>query len=306
MSPSGDGRAGRARKRGLAAEPSETIRAEAFAKTNLALRVLGKRADGFHEIDTIFQTIDLTDALEAEATDGALTLACSDPAVPSGPENLVHRAASVLRNAFGVRRGARIRLEKRIPAGGGLGGGSSDAAVALVLLARLWEIAPSAADFSELGAALGSDVPFFFLGGTARGTGRGEVVEAIDEPPDRRLILVVPPFPIATREVYSRWRPGAKSEISGSVFGANELASAVLQTNPEMDRYRRTIARYFPDCQISGSGSALLAVDDERDPGRLGALTADLPEARILRTRTVSRSEYERRSTMEHASFGRR
>jgi len=289
-----------------AGDGRERLRAEAFAKTNLALRVLGRRADGFHAIDTIFQTIDLTDVLEAEETDGEISLECSEPAVPSGPENLVHRAATRLRDAFGVRRGARIRLEKRIPAGGGLGGGSSDAAVALVLLARLWEISPSAADLAALGAALGSDVPFFFVGGTARGTGRGEIVQALADPPERRLILVVPPFPIATRDVYARWRPGCALETSGTVFGANELASAVLQTNPEMDRYRNSISGYFADCQISGSGSAFLAVEDAPDSERLNALAAELPEARILRTRTVSRPEYEKRSTVDSATFGRR
>jgi len=283
-----------------------TLHAEAFAKTNLYLKVVGKRPDGYHEIDTLFQTIDLTDAIEVSAARSGIDFACSEPSVPSGEENLVHRAASRWRERFGVAEGARIRLEKRIPAGGGLGGGSSDAAVALVLLSRLWRLSPSARDYAEVGTALGSDVPFFFLGGTARGRGRGEILDPLPDAVPQRLVLVVPPFSIATREVYARWRRGPVSRGAGSVFGENELASAVLDVNPEMDRYRQAISRYFPDCQISGSGASLIAVESDARPEGVESLAAELRGARILRTRTVSRPEYERRSTVDSAIFQRR
>ena len=283
-----------------------TLRAEAFAKTNLTLRIVGKRPDGYHEIDTLFQTIDLTDSIEVSPARSAIDFACSEPSVPSGEGNLVHRAASRWKERFGVAEGARIRLEKRIPVGGGLGGGSSDAAVALVLLSRLWRLSPGPRDFAEVGAALGSDVPFFFLGGTARGRGRGEIVDPLPDAPPRRLVLVVPPFSIATRDVYARWHRGPVSKSAGSVFGENELASAVLDVNPEMDRYRQAISRYFPDFQISGSGASLIAVDSDAHPEGVESLAAELRGARILRTRTVSRPEYEGRSTVDSAIFQRR
>jgi len=275
------------------------LRAEAFAKTNLRLEVFGKRADGFHEIDTVFQTIDLTDRLEVTGALEGVRLECSEPSIPSDARNLVVRAAEALRSRYGVSAGARIRLEKNIPAGGGLGGGSSDAAVALLLLARLWEVPADVAALSAIGAELGSDVPFFFTGGTARGRGRGEIVEPLPDPPARALVLVIPPFPISTADVYSRWRPGESPAAAGPVFGPNSLASAVLAVNPEMDRHRRAVSRNYPDSQISGSGSSLVAWEGDRDPGTAKAVAAELPGARVLRTRTVSRSEYEKRSTLE-------
>lgn len=280
------------------------LRAEAFAKTNLVLRVLGRRADGFHELDTIFQTIDLTDTLEVSDAESEIVLECTDPSVPSDERNLAYQAAAKLRERFSIARGARIRLEKKIPAGGGLGGGSSDAAVALVLLSRLWSLSLDEETLAEIGASLGSDVPFFFVGGTVRGRGRGELIEPLPDGRPLSLILVVPPFSISTASVYSSWRPsiaaiGAKPV---NAFGENELASAVLEVCPEMDRYRKVLSRYFSDWQISGSGASLLAVEEDPSSGRFAALEADLPGARILRTRTVPRSEYERRSTMGSGS----
>jgi 4-diphosphocytidyl-2-C-methyl-D-erythritol kinase len=283
-----------------------TLRAEAFAKTNLVLKILGKREDGYHEIDTIFQTIDLTDVIEASTASDGIELACSDPAIPAGESNLVHRAATAWRDRFGVREGARLRLIKRIPAGGGLGGGSSDAAVTLGLLSRLWHLAPTDRDFAEVGASLGSDVPFFFVGGTARGRGRGEIIEPLLDRPPRELILIVPPFSIATRDVYARWRPDPASSPGGTVFGANDLASAVLAVSPEMNRYRQAISRLFPDCQISGSGASLIAAPAEGRPDDLAALRTELPEAKILQTRTISRAEYGTRSTPGPVSLPRR
>ncbi|HKB70744.1 MAG TPA: 4-(cytidine 5'-diphospho)-2-C-methyl-D-erythritol kinase [Thermoanaerobaculia bacterium] len=276
-----------------------TLRAEAFAKTNFRLEVIGRRRDGFHEIDTIFQTIDLTDGIEVSGAPEAVTLECSDPAIPSDARNLVVRAAEILRSEFGIRSGARIRLEKRIPAGAGLGGGSSDAAITLILLSRLWKADADLPALAALGATIGSDVPFFFTGGTARGRGRGEIVEPLADAPSRALVVLVPPFPISTAEVYSRWRPGTPATPPGSVFGINSLASTVLAMNPEMDRYRKALARWYPDCQISGSGSSLVAWAGEGNAGAANELAAEVPGARVLRTRTVSRSEYQRRSTLQ-------
>ena len=276
------------------------LRAEAFAKTNLELAVLGRREDGFHELDTIFQTIDVTDTVEVAAGGSEIVVECSDPSVPSDARNIVHRAAVALRDRAGTALGARIRLEKRIPVGGGLGGGSADAAVGMVLLSRLWNLAFGEEVLSEIGASLGSDVPFFFSGGTARGRGRGERIEPLPDRAPMPLLLIVPPFSLSTAAVYSRWRPPLVEAMSVPLktFGKNELASAVLDLEPEMMRYWETVSRYYPDCQISGSGSSLVARDHDRGEDRLSAMRRDLPDARVLRTRSVARGEYRDRTTI--------
>ncbi|HET7452521.1 MAG TPA: 4-(cytidine 5'-diphospho)-2-C-methyl-D-erythritol kinase [Thermoanaerobaculia bacterium] len=279
-----------------------TLAAEAFAKTNLRLVVLGRRPDGYHDVDTVFQTIDLTDRLEVSPERSEIVLECDDASIPRGSANLVVRAAEALRSRLGISAGARIRLLKNIPAGGGLGGGSSDAAVALLLLSRLWKRDVGRRVLAEVGAGIGSDVPFFFVGGTARGRGRGEILEPLDDAPPVPLVVLVPPFSISTADVYARWREEDTLSAPGPVFGPNSLASAVLAMNPEMDRHRRAISHRYPDVQVSGSGSCLVAWEGDRGVAEADALAAELPGARVLRTRTVSRKEYERRSSLQEVA----
>ncbi len=186
--------------------------AEAFAKVNRSLVVLGKRSDGFHELDTVFQAVGLTDRLTFEESD-LLTLDVDDPSIPSGAENLVLRAARALAEAAGVRPRAHIMLEKRIPSGGGLGGGSSDAAVTLFGLSALWELDLPLELLSRVGGELGSDVPFFLHGGTARGLGRGERITPLEDLPPEAVVLVMPPFPVSTPEVFRRLEAPAWDEM---------------------------------------------------------------------------------------------
>ena len=143
-----------------------------YAKINLTLEILGKRADGFHEVRTVMQTVGLADRLEVSAA-ADLSFTCSDPALAT-PDNLVYRAARLLQAEYAVRTGAALRLEKRIPVAAGLGGGSSDAAATIVALNRLWNLQLSLTEQRRLAARLGSDVPFILTGGTALATGRGE------------------------------------------------------------------------------------------------------------------------------------
>ena len=155
----------------------------ASAKINLGLKVVGKREDGFHDLVSVFQEVDLYDEISLKATDdGTLEVVCPSSGVPGGSENLAHRAAAALRHA--ARRpdlGARISIQKRIPTGGGLGGGSSDAARVLIALNEIWNLGKASLELAEIGAGIGSDVPFFAKGGgTALVTGRGEHVQDID------------------------------------------------------------------------------------------------------------------------------
>lgn len=185
------------------------------AKVNLALDVLGKRADGYHEISTVMQAVELFDRLTVETAD-AISLVMSDPALPSDDANLVARAARLLREASGVEMGARIRLDKRIPVAAGLGGGSSDAAAALWALSRLWGVRWTRGRLVELAARLGMDVPFFLGRGRALATGRGERLRSLPAVGGYALVLVNPNFPLSTREVYGRVPVGWRAEPLGT------------------------------------------------------------------------------------------
>lgn len=177
----------------------------AHAKINLNLRVLGRRPDRFHEIASIVQAISLHDLLTIEAAGTETVLTTDDPSLPAGGDNLVLRAAAALPHPAGSLPGLRFRLEKRIPAGAGLGGGSSDAAAALAGGARLLGLGATEAELRTMAATLGSDVPCFLVGGTALLRGRGEVVRPLPDLTDYRLLLAFPGTPLATRTVYEAY-----------------------------------------------------------------------------------------------------
>lgn len=264
-----------------------------FAKINLTLRVLGRRADGYHELNTVFQTISLHDELTFSARDDArLELACDAPGVPCDETNLVHRAAVALRERYGVSRGAGIELRKEIPAGGGLGGGSSNAAVALVGLARLWEIEAERQTLAEIGAGLGADVPFFLTGGTALGTGRGTDIHPLEDLPPKHLLLITPDINVSTAEAYKSLHAPAltkplspanltvsrvQAEISGSphVVLENDFERVVYRLYPEIEWARSSlVAAGASGALLSGSGASVFALFDtpnerERVRGRL-------------------------------------
>ncbi|HEX7787674.1 MAG TPA: 4-(cytidine 5'-diphospho)-2-C-methyl-D-erythritol kinase [Methylomirabilota bacterium] len=185
------------------------------AKVNLALEVLGKRADGYHEIATVLQAVDLFDRIVLGAAD-TLSLDTDDPDLPTDDGNLMMRAARLLQKAAGIEAGARIRLQKRIPVAAGLGGGSSDAAATLWGLNRLWKLRWPAARLRELAVELGMDVPFFLGPGRAVATGRGEQLAALPGGGGYALVLVNPRVPLSTREVYGRVPAGWHAEPVGT------------------------------------------------------------------------------------------
>jgi 4-diphosphocytidyl-2-C-methyl-D-erythritol kinase len=275
---------------------------QAPAKINRELRVGGLRADGFHEIRSRIVSIDLADRLTAEAADG-LEFSCDDPAVPAGEANLMVRAANLLARRAGVTPRVRLHLEKRTPMGGGLGGGSADAAIALRLLARLWELPGAEEWLPQLAAELGSDVPFFLKGGQADVSGRGEIVSPVEDSPGVELLLLVPPISISTAAVYrayaGRGRLPLRLEVESSArgprfLGPNDLAPAVLQMEPRMEAYLESAARATPDCAISGSGASIVLCGAGPEAER--QLLARHPEARLYRCQTLTRREYECRT----------
>ena len=185
------------------------------AKVNLALEVLGKRSDGYHEIATVMCAVDLFDRLTLEVAPG-LSLEADDPALPIDERNLIVRAAMLLREAAGVAKGARLRLQKRIPVAAGLGGGSSDAAAALMGLNRLWGLRWPRERLEALAVRLGMDVPFFLGRGPALATGRGEHLKRLPAAGAYALVLVNPRIPISAREAYERVPAGWRADDGGT------------------------------------------------------------------------------------------
>jgi 4-diphosphocytidyl-2-C-methyl-D-erythritol kinase len=254
------------------------------AKINLHLRVLGRRSDGLHEIETLLQTIDIVDELRASvAPSDVLELRVHPEGVLStGDENLVMRAARALQKHTGSRVGARLELHKRIPIGAGLGGGSSNAASALLLLDELWELRLGSAALLGLAAELGSDVPFFLFGGLAMATGRGEVIRPLPDLPPFGVIVCAPPIEASTAEVYERFSKGPRltsrgpnDTVSAVVVAAEEKASfappwrhlvndlepVVIESWPEVGRGLAALRALNPlHASVTGSGAAIFAV----------------------------------------------
>lgn len=257
-------------------DPPYPVRIPAPAKVNLFLEVLGRRPDGYHEIATLMVAIGLADELEFAPADGSgLTLTCDAPDLPTGADNLVLKAAARLREETGCTAGAAIRLAKRVPWAAGLGGGSSDAAAALVGLNGLWNLGLPPADLARIGAGIGSDVPFFLNGPAAWCTGRGEVVEPVTVGRPLDLVLVKPPEGLATADVYRRVRvPEAPADgaaartalAAGDVEALgralfNRLQEPAMELSPAVaDWHRRLRAAGAEWTLMSGSGTCLFGL----------------------------------------------
>lgn len=241
--------------------PVEIRHAPAPAKLNLFLHVTGRRADGYHELESVFQLIDLHDSVHLRRRDdGAITRPDALPGVPAEAD-LTVRAARRLQAASGSSFGVEIRLDKRIPMGGGLGGGSSDAATVLMALNRLWGLDWSHAALAELGLTLGADIPFFLFGRTAIARGVGERLQAIDlDTP--WYVLIAPPATVPTAEIFGAadlTRDTPPFKIDGSLDervwqGHNDLQPVVLRRYPAV---ASALARLSEAAQAEGLGPSL-------------------------------------------------
>ena len=262
------------------------MRIRSFAKINLGLEVLGKRADGYHDIRTLFQWIDLHDTLAFEVLESPeIRLAGDDAAIPWDETNLVHRAARLLRERAGVRLGADIRVEKRIPAGSGLGGGSGDAAMTLLALDALWGCGLPREELKGLGAVLGSDVAYFLEGGLCLGEGRGERLTPLADLPELALVLAFPGFPVPTARIYAglgipALTSGPKdSRISRFLetrdfgFLENQLEETIFSLYPQLQEHKSLFREHGADLSlVTGSGSAVYGLF--RDRGAAGRCLA--------------------------------
>jgi len=285
------------------------VRISAYAKVNLRLHILGKRADGYRELRTIFQTISLHDTLELSLTRSpGIQLMTTDPALPADRSNLVWRALDALRRELRLRQGIRALVVKRIPVARGLGGGSSDAAAALMGLLRLTRRRLPAARLVEIAAGLGADVPFFLFGGRALGVGRGDEVYPL---PDarRRTIVVVSPHNIGvrTKDAY-RWasRGLTKQRTPRKLWSfralcwspqggalSNDFEAAVFPRHPRLRSIKRALLRRGAvEATLAGSGSAVFGVFPS--PAQARRAAKGFPQDQVFVTETLSREDYRR------------
>ena len=278
-----------------------------FAKINLHLEILGKRPDGYHELFTVFQTVSLCDELTFEDAERGIELVMNGLPLPQGDKNLVVRAANALRSATGIDRGAKIGLRKRIPVGGGLGGGSSNAAVTLIGLSKLWKLQTSESDLDRIASHLGSDVPFFLKGGTAFGTGRGEIIENMDDFPLRVALIVSPRLHVSSATAYAGLNaPNLTNTGSNRILNVSRAAD--LTCEDLKNDFEKTIFARFPEigrakdrllelgaenALMSGSGASVFGIFDNEET-RHTALKAlgEETDWRSFAVAAVSRNEY--------------
>jgi 4-diphosphocytidyl-2-C-methyl-D-erythritol kinase len=264
------------------------------AKVNLYLEVLGKRPDGYHEIATVLAAVSLYDTLVfKEESSGAVSLRCDHPGLSTDADNLVLRAAALVRRVTGCTRGARVALAKRIPLAAGLAGGSSDAAATLAGLNRLWRLGLDGPELAALAAELGSDVAFFFATPAAWATGRGERVTPLALGRTLYLVLLCPPVGLATADVYRAVTVATRPQSGEAIRAAlargdalevgrllhNRLQPAAERLCPAVAEYHACLAALRPAGQLmSGSGSSLFALcRDRREADRVAWALRDGP-----------------------------
>ena len=281
------------------------MRALARAKLNLHLRLLARDDSGYHQLETLFCRLDLADELEIEASGDGVRLSIVGPELGPPGQNLVVRAAEAFQRQAGIATGASIHLVKRIPAGAGLGGGSSDAAATLLALNRLYGEPLDATELAQVGIALGSDIPFFLAEtALALAWGRGERLVALEAPPRAHVLLAVPPFAIATADAYRRldaaraagYEPVAhlhhladyRTWPTLAARALNDFEDVVFPDHPRLPALK---AALHPDAflaQLTGSGSAVFGVFHSDSALRAAheRLRREFPDVALIETAT--------------------
>jgi 4-diphosphocytidyl-2-C-methyl-D-erythritol kinase len=291
------------------------LKVKSYAKVNLGLEVLGRRDDGYHELRTLFQTIDVHDDLVLRPRPDGVSVRCDHPLVPGDRSNLAVRAAEELRRYARVDTGVEIALEKRIPVGGGLGGGSSNAAAVLLGLDRMWRLGLGPAGLHPLARRLGADVPFFLLGGTALGLGRGDEVYPLRNQLRAWIVLVDPGFPVSSARVFARVDASlTPRENSTSIFHfvsrelegvggyrllVNDLEEAAMEEAPAL---RDRVARIRDLLQgkgarvaaLSGSGSSIFGLFGGAGAARRAGTALETEGFPALVVRTLTLDQYRR------------
>jgi 4-diphosphocytidyl-2-C-methyl-D-erythritol kinase len=290
-----------------------TIRAH--AKINLDLRVLGTRPDGFHELRTVFQALALHDTIECVPRVGPFTIECQTAGVPLDRSNLVWRAAEALWRALrreGPLRDVVLRLHKRIPLQGGLGGGSADAAATLVALAHAWRVPLRPNQCVDVATTLGADVPFFLSGGTALGLGKGDEIYPLADLPRHWVVLLVPGFGVASADAYgwydaerdlghgpgvreAQYVPGPWPSRAAQMI--NDLEAPIARHHPEIDQMKTALRRAGAlAAAMSGSGSTVFGLFQKRKDAAVAVERLSGSGWRVILTESLGRGEYARRS----------
>jgi 4-diphosphocytidyl-2-C-methyl-D-erythritol kinase len=294
---------------GRAIARKKSVRLPAFAKINLCLHVVGKRPDGYHELRTIFQAISLHDTLElALVPEPGIFLQTSDPALSAGPKNLVYRAIDAIGREIGIRGGVRAHLEKRIPVARGLGGGSSDAAAALIGMLRLAKKKIPLERLMEIAAGLGADVPFFLFGGRALAVNRGDEIYPLPNAPKQTIVVVSPrdigvstkdAFQWISAELTNRAEPPriwGFCALCWSRQGAgvsNDFEGPVFRRHPRLGEIRAgLLKRGAADAALAGSGSAVFGIF--RNPAQARRAARAFPEDSVFVVETLTREDYGR------------
>jgi 4-diphosphocytidyl-2-C-methyl-D-erythritol kinase len=289
------------------------VRIRAHAKINLDLRVLGARPDGFHELRTVFQAVALHDVIECLPREGPFAIECDVAGVPLDRANLIWRAAEALWTALrrtGPVRDMLIRLHKRIPLQGGVGGGSADAAAAMIALAHAWRVPLRPSQLADVAAALGADVPFFLTGGTALGLGRGDEIYPLADLPRHWIVLLTPGFGVSSKEAFGwydlqrglgpilrepQYVPGPWPTRAAQMV--NDLETAIARHHPEIDQMKAALRRAGAvAAAMSGSGSTVFGLFRRRVDAGTALDRLSGSGWRVLLTESLGRREYERRS----------
>ena len=297
----------------VAAKKARPLVTRAHAKVNLDLRVLGTRPDGYHELRTVFQAIELHDTLTSVERPGPFALKCRTAGVPLDDTNLVWRAGAALWRALGRAgdpRDAVVTIEKAIPVEAGLGGGSADAAAALMGLARLWGGVPITL-LREVASGIGADVAFFLSGGTALGLGLGDEIYPLVDLPPHWIVVVRPPFGVSTAEAYSWYdddrTAGLKETRELQILPVpwptraaqmiNDLEPPVVRRHPEITALKTSLREAGAVASaMSGSGSSVFGLFRSRAAAARCIRPVSKGGNLALLTRTLTRAEYERRA----------
>lgn len=282
----------------------------------MGLRILGKRQDGYHEISTVLQTISLHDkVLFAVPQGSAIVFSCDDPSIPSDSSNLVVRGAHALQDRYEIKVGATIHLEKRIPVKGGLGGGSSNAAVALLGLAHLWELETSVADLLHIATGLGADVPFFLRGGRVLATGIGTRLSLLVDGEKQHLVIIAPKAAVATVDAYKALQsPALTTSNSESILAVSRTESNLTDSDPKLlhdhleNDFEKVIFDIEPEIErakavllqagarsalLAGSGSSVFGIFENREEQQRAVHEIQVESGwRIFSCVTVAREEY--------------
>lgn len=281
------------------------IKIPAYGKINLTLDVLGKRSDGYHDVEMIMQSIELHDQITLRESD-KINIICDHPLVPNDQTNLAYRATQLIQKKFSIKKGLEIEIEKNIPVAAGLAGGSSDAAGVLVGLNQFWNLDLSIQSLMKLGAELGADVPFCIHGGTALATGIGTDIASIQSMPTIELILIKPNLNISTGEIYAKF----SAELVKKRPNIKDMIKAITEKNLKLIKnnlinvLQDITMFYYPQLAVlksqieglglspvlmSGSGPTLFVLmDSKAKADELAWKISSCIEAKVIRTRTRS------------------